>query len=217
MNVQTRREVRLGLIALALAGLLWTVALPLRGPADLADPGSCCRTGFSTTFQGAWILIVVGAMLLIYGFIGLYRYLSYRAENLIALLALVISLIAGALFFSLATFFAVSGPAIADLVRSGDHGAIAVVEANFRSPLGVSVLTLRSVAWIIGPLLFAVAIWRDGRLPRWTGPVFALSFLLLIPLTFPTEFLGVVLFFASAGTMAWKGWQHSAARTGKEQ
>jgi hypothetical protein len=68
MNVQTGREVRLGLIALALAGLLWMVAILLRGPADLADPGSCCRTEFSFTLQVAWILIVVGAMLPSYGF-----------------------------------------------------------------------------------------------------------------------------------------------------
>lgn len=215
MNVQTRREVRLGLFALALTGFLWTVALFLRGPADLSDPGSCCRTGFSTTFHVAWLLTVVGAMFLIYGFFGLYRYLSYRAENVIAFVALVISIAGGALFLSLATFFAISGPAIADLVQSGNDGAIAVVEAYFRSPLGMSFLIVRSVAWIIGPLLFAVSIWRDGRLPRWTGPVFAVSFLLLIPVTFPTEFLGVVLFFVSAGTIAWKGWQESAA--GQEQ
>jgi hypothetical protein len=82
--------------------------------------------------------------------------------------ALVVSVTANALFFSLATSLAVSGPAIAELVQSGYQGAIAVVEANFRSPLGLSLLA-RSVAWIVGPILFAVAIWRDGRLPRWTG------------------------------------------------
>jgi hypothetical protein len=165
MNVQTRREVRLGLIALALAGLLWTLAIPLRGPADLADPGACCRAEFTPTLQVAWILIVVGAMLPFYGFFGLYRYLSYRAENRLALVALVVSVAANVLFFSLATFLAVGGPAIAELVQSGNQGAIAVVEANFRSPLGLPLLIVRSVAWIVGPILFAVAIWRDGGCP----------------------------------------------------
>ena len=78
MNVQTGREVRLGLIALALSGLLWTVGIVLRGPADLADPGSCCRAEFSPAMYVASTVIAVGAMLPLYGFFGLYRYLSYR-------------------------------------------------------------------------------------------------------------------------------------------
>ena len=99
MNVQAGREVRLGLIALALAGLLWTVAIPWRGPADLADAGACCRAEFSPALQVAWILIVVGAMFPFYGFFGLYRYPSYRAENRLALVALVRSVPASALLF----------------------------------------------------------------------------------------------------------------------
>jgi hypothetical protein len=159
MNVQTGREVRLGLIALALSGLLWTVGIVLRGPADLTDPGSCCRAEFSPAMYVASTVIAV-AMLPLYGFFGLYRYLSYRHDNRIAFLAFVISVAATALFFSLTTFLAVSGPAIAELFQQGNRGAIAVAEANFTSPLDRSWLVVRGSAWIIGPILFAVAIWR---------------------------------------------------------
>jgi hypothetical protein len=112
MKVQTGREVRLGLIALALSGLLWTVGIVLRGPADIADPGSCCRVEFSPALYVASTVIAVGAMLPLYGFFGLYRYLSYRHDNRIAFLALVINVAATALFFALTTFLAVSGPAL---------------------------------------------------------------------------------------------------------
>ena len=47
MNSQTRREIRFGLIASALSGLLFALAIPLRGPVDLADPGFCCRAAVS--------------------------------------------------------------------------------------------------------------------------------------------------------------------------
>lgn len=207
MSSQTRREVRLGLSALAVSGLLFAVGIVLRGPADLTDPGSCCRTAFSSTVQAAYVIVVVGAILLLYGFFGLYRYLTYRAESSIAFLAFAVSVAAAALFLPLTVFFAVSGPAIADLFQEGDRRVIAVVEANFRSALGLAWSVARGIAWIVGPLLFAVAVWRDGRLPRWTAALFALSFLLLIPVTFATEFLGAVLLLISAGTMVWAAWQ----------
>lgn len=215
MNSQRRGEIRFGLIALALSGLLFTLGIALRGPSDLADPGSCCRAAFSPTFRTGWTIIVVGAVLPLYGFFGLYRYLTYQAENLITSLAFVLSIAAIALFLPLATFFAVNGPVIAELYQQGNQEVIAVVEANFTNALGLALLGVRAVAWIIGPILFAVAIWRDRRLPKWTGVLFALSFLLLIPVTFTTELLGAVLLLISAAMMAWKGWQESLAGAGQ--
>jgi hypothetical protein len=37
MNTQTRREIRFGLIALALSGLLFTLGAALRGPITIAN------------------------------------------------------------------------------------------------------------------------------------------------------------------------------------
>jgi hypothetical protein len=61
-------------------------------------------------------------------------------------------------------------------------------------------------------ILYAIAIWRHGRLPKWTGVLFALSLpLLAVPVTLMTELLGAVILLISAGMMAWKGWQESGA------
>src|SRR5574341_86648 len=213
MNSQTRHEIRLGLLALALSGLLFALGIVLRGPVDLADPGFCCRAAVSPTYVPAWTIILVGGVLQLYGFLGLYRYLTYQAESLIAFLAVVLSVTAIALFLGFATFMAVNAPVIADLYRQGNQAVIAVVEALFTSALGLALLGVQAVGYVIGPILFAVAIWRDGRLPRWTGILFALSIAggLAFPVTFPTELLGAVLLLVSAGVMAWKGWQESAA------
>jgi hypothetical protein len=215
MNSQTRREIRLGLIALAMSALLFALGLVLRGPVDLADPGSCCRLAAPPTLVPGWTIIVVGGVLHLYGLFGLYRYLTYQAGNLLALPALVLTVMGIALVLPLATFLAVNGPVIAELYQRGNREVIAVVEATFSSPLGLALLGISSGAGVVGPILFAVAIWRDGRLPKWTGVLFGLTGpLLAIPVTFATESLGAVLLLISTSVMAWRGWQESAAATG---
>ena len=61
MHSQTAREINLGLIALALSGLLFAVGIVLRGPVNVADPGSCCRVATSPAYVLGWTIILVGA------------------------------------------------------------------------------------------------------------------------------------------------------------
>jgi hypothetical protein len=215
MYAQTSREINLGLIALAVSGLLFALGIILRGPVELADPGACCRVALSAGYVSGWTIILVGAVLNIHGLFGLYRYLTSQAVNRLALPALVLAVAGIALVIPLATFSAVHGPVIANLYVQGTQDVIAVVEASFRSPLGLALLGVSSAGGIIGPLLFAIAIWRDGRLPRWTGVIFALSVALMaVPLTFPTEMLGAVLLLVSAGVMWRSRDQHRVAPDG---
>jgi hypothetical protein len=60
------------------------------------------------------------------------------------------------------------------------------------------------LAGTVGAILFGVAIWRDGRAPRWTGVIFALSVALLaVPIALATELLGAMLLLISASVMWW--------------
>jgi hypothetical protein len=212
MHPQTAREINLGLIALALSGLLFAVGIVLRGPVDVADPGSCCRAATSPAYVLGWTIIPVGALLNLFGLFGLYRYLTYQAGNLLALPALVFGVAGIALVVPLATFLAVNGPVIADLYQQGNREVIAVVEASFTSALGLVLLGVSSGAGTMGAILFGVAIWRAGRLPKWTGVAFAISVALLaVPITFATELLGAILLLASAGVMRWRGGQEFPA------
>lgn len=211
MNSQTRREIRFGLTALVLSGLLLALSTILRGPVSLADPGSFIQAAASPNYVPAWTMILVGGVLNLYGSFGLYRYLTYQTKSLIAFLAFVLRVAGIALFLPLATFFAVNGPVIAELYQQGNQAVIAVVEANFAG-LGLALFGLSGVGEIIGWLLFAVALWRDGRLPKWAVVLFATALpLLAFPITLATEFLGGVLLLISTGMMAWKGWQESGA------
>jgi len=215
MNRQAQREIRFGLSALALSGLLFALGILLRGPIDLADPGSCCRAAVPPNYVPAWIIILVGGVLHLYGVLGLYRYLTYRADSLTAFLAAWLRIAGNALFLPLPAFLAVDAPAVAELYQAGQPEAIAVVEAHFTGPVGMALLGVGAVADLVATLLFAIVIWRDGRLPRWTAVAFALSLpLLVFPVTLPSEFLGAVLLLISAAAIARKGWQESGTAAG---
>ena len=216
MNTQTRREIRFGLITLALSALLFTLGAALRGPFDIADPGSyIIRAALSPNYVPGWTLILIGAVLQLHGSLGLYRYLTYQAENLTAFLALVLRIVGIALAFPLFTFLAVNAPAIAQLYQQGNQDVLSVFEANFTG-LGLALLGVGAVAAIIGVILFAIAIWRDGRLPKWTAVLFVLGVLLQpFAAIFTIELLGLVLLLISTGMIAWKGWQESAAMAGQ--
>ena len=217
MNSQTRYEVRFGLIALALSGLLFTLGAALRGPVNLPDLRSyIIPAALSPGYVPGWTIVLVGGVLQFYGTFGLYRYLTYKADNLIAFLALVLRIAGLALTLPLIAFLTVSAPVIAELYQHGNQEVIAVVEANLTSGLGLALLGVGAGAATIGIFLFAIAIWRDGRLPKWTAVVLVLGILLqALPSPILTiELLGLVLFFISTSMIAWKGWQESMAEAG---
>ena len=204
MNIQARREIRSGLIALALSGLLSTLVAALRGPFDLADPeSSTIRAALSPDYTPGWTLTLIGVVLHLYGLFGLYRYLTYEAQSLIAFLAFVLNVAGLTLALPFLGLHAAHRPVIAELYQQGYQEVIAV--------LGVAVL-----ARIIGVPLFVIAIWKDGRLPKWTAIAFPLGLLLsAAAVTFATELLGTLLLLISTGMMAWKGWQESAVGAGQ--
>jgi hypothetical protein len=217
VNIQTRREIRFGMIALALSGLLFTLGAALRGQVDLIDLGSyVIRAALAPNYVPGWTIILVGGVLQIYGTFGLYRYLTYQAENLIAFLALVLRIGGLALASPLITFLALNAPVTAQLYQQSNQEVLAVVNANFTSPLGLALLSVGAGAATIGVILFAIAIWRDGRLPKWTAVLFVLG-VLLQPFAsiFMIKLLGLVLVLISTGMMAWKGWQESAVGAGQ--
>jgi hypothetical protein len=214
MNSQTRSEIRSGLIALAVSGLLFTLGIVLRGAVDLADPTSFIQAAASPYYIPGWTMILIGGVLQLYGFFGLYRYLTYRAESLLALLAFLLRTVGLALGLPLFTFLIINVPVIAKLYQQGNQETLTVLAANF-SGTGIVLLGIGGMAALIGFILFAIVMWRDERLPRWIVVLFALSLpLLAAPVTFITELLGAVLLLISTGTIAWRGWQESEARTG---
>ena len=204
MNTQTRLEIRSGLLALALSALLSTLVAALQGPFDLANPGSdSISAALSPIYAPGWTLSLISVALHLYGLFGLYRYLTYAAQSLIAFLAFVLNVAGLTLALPFLGLLAAHRPVITELYQQGYQEVIAL--------LAVVVLTR-----IIGVSLFVIAIWKDGRLPKWTAIFFPLGFLLVAAAaTFATELLGTLLLLMSTGMMAWKGWQESAVGAGQ--
>jgi hypothetical protein len=218
MNLQTRREIRFGMSALVLTGLMYTLSVLIRGPLD-RDPAVVMQAVLSPTFVPGVVIGLFGGVLSIYGNIfGLYRYLSLRDKSLISFLAMVFSPL-GLMMFVLpfVTFLAINVPVIAELYQQGNQAVLAVFQATFTNPFSLGLLSATSVIGVISTLLFAVAIWRDSRLPKWLAVAWALKNLLLIisgPGFFATELLGAVLALVCGCVLAWKGWQESMVRIG---
>ena len=213
MNIQTRREIRFGMSALALTGLLFTLSVLIRGPLD-RDPAVLMQAVLSRNFVPGVVIGLIGCVLNIYGiFFGLYRYLTLRDQGLIPFLAMVLSPLALMMFvLPFVTFLGVNAPAIAKLYQQGNQAVLGVFQATFTNPLSLGLLSTTSLTGLVGTLLFAIAIWRDGRLPKWLAVVWALKGLLLVisgPGFFATELLGTVLALVCGCVLAWKGWQES--------
>lgn len=218
MNIQTRREIRFGMSALALTGLLFTLSVVVRGPLD-RDPAVLMQAVLSPNFVPGVVIGLFGGVLSIYGNIfGLYRYLTLRDKSLISFLAMVLSPL-GLMMFVLpfVTFLAINVPVIAELYQQGNQAVLAVFEATFTNPFSLGLLSATSVIGVISTLLFAIAIWRDGRLPKWLAVAWVLKNLLLIisgPGLFATELLGTVLALILGCVIAWYGWQESRVEAG---
>jgi hypothetical protein len=213
MDKQTRREIRFGMIALILTGVLYTLSVLIRGPLD-RDAAVLMRAVLSPNFVPGVVIGLFGGVFNIFGNIfGLYRYLTLRDKGLIPFLAMVLSPLALMMFvLPFVTFLAVNVPVIATLYRQGNQTVLAVFQATFTNSFSLELLSVTSAAGLIGTLLFAVAIWRDNALPKWVAVVWAVKGILLIvsgPGMFATELLGTVLALVCGCVLAWKGWQES--------
>lgn len=166
MNIQTRREIHFGMSALALAGLLFTLSVIIRGPLD-RDPAVLMQAVLSPNFVPGVVIGLIGGVLSIYGnFFGLYRYLTFRENSLIPFLAMLLSPLALIMFvLPFVTFLAINMPVIAELYQHGNQEVSAVFETTFTNPLSLGLLSTTSVAGLIGTLLSQLPSGRMAGCP----------------------------------------------------
>jgi hypothetical protein len=93
-----------------------------------------------------------------------------------------------------------------------------VATVIFAYPLFTAVLAVAGLLVTLGSILFSVAIWRQGRLPKVAGILFAianlfLSFAPAIPVTalvWPIDLAGAVLLLISGAWITAGVWQQSS-------
>ena len=144
-----------------------------------------------------------GVIMEMVGTVGLYLYLQRTKAERLAFFGLLLTLVhhlLGMGVFAVAYFLF---PAVGQLVLAGQAQAVAY--ASITGPLQVF-MGLSLLSTLVGLAVMAVAIWRSGALPKWSGWV-ALAGFCLIP------FPGVALqFFANAlwgGAYFWMAYRVS--------
>ena len=123
------------------------------------------------------IIGILNLVFLLFGFQALYSYLERNSGDRWAFPGFVLSVIGLALYLPFLGIIAFAGPIAGRLYLSGQAQAVSVIsEATGTSNLaalafgGVSLLSS-----VLGSILFSVAIWRSGKLPKWSAVAYAIS------------------------------------------
>ncbi len=102
-----------------------------------------------------------------------------------------------------------------EALRENSVGLFVTLTDSIRFGEWVWLFTFGLLALAAGAILFGIAIWRSGRLPRWSGIPLALGFALFLPQFFtppPVRVAHGLLVLAGCWLVAWSMVNH---RTGE--
>ena len=171
----TNGLIRIGMLALPLAGILALVGLHSAfklgsgGILATGDNRAIISTGY---FVSQLVGNVMALALLIFGVVALFSCLANGGERTLALVAMVSSIVGIALLLMGLGVFAYAVPALSQAFLSGQEESIGILDAIFAGPLG-TVSTLAFLLYSAGFILFGVTVWRSGVLPGWAGVLIA--------------------------------------------
>ena len=164
----TTSLIRLGILALPISGLLVLVAVLGRygTPNPGVDPASAVSLADSSSYFVTQLVgNVLGLTLLIFGVISLTTYLINTRVRGLAVGAMVLSIVGIALLMGALGVTTYALPALARAYQNGQQDAPLIVESIFRGPLREMFFAI-VLCYAAGFILFAIAIWRSGVLPK---------------------------------------------------
>ena len=198
--------IRLGVLALPLAGLLALVGLY---SCFQLGTGGILATGDNQAIvsSGYFVSDLVGnglaLTLLIFGVVALYAYLANTSVRALALGAMVLSIFGIALQLTQLGVFAYTIPALSRSFLNGHQESIRILDYIFAGPFRI-IVTLALLLYVAGFILWGVAIWRSGVLPKWAGVLVAVHAPLLIfgPVSVVGPLVGAVSALVGGGWIA---------------
>ena len=201
----TEGLIRLGVLALPLAGLLALVGLystfKLGSGSILAsgDNRAIVSAGYhASQLAGNGLALT----LLILGVMALFAHLANGGERAVALGALVSSIVGIALALLGLGVYAYTVPALSKSFLNGRPESIRMIDAIFAGPFG-TIQILIFLLYSAGFILFGVAIWRSGTLPRWARILVAVHARLISgPFSVVGSVVGSVLAVVGSGWIA---------------
>jgi Domain of unknown function (DUF4386) len=198
--------IRLSVLALPLAGLLALVGLY---SSFQLGTGGILATGDNRAIVsgGYYVSQLLGNALaltiLIFGLMALYAYLANSRVSVLALGAMVLSIFGIALQLIGLGVFAFAIPALSHSFLDGSSESIRILDYIFEGPFRI-IVTLALLLYVAGFILWGVAIWRSGALPRWAGVLVAVHAPLLVfgPLSVVGPVIGALLALVGGGWIA---------------
>ena len=201
--------VRLGLLALPLAGLL-AVWATIAGstyfgfPDGGIDPEEAAQAYDSLSyFLSQFAGYILSLALLTLGVFALTVYLAEVRGERWTLGAMILSILGIGLLLSIYGLRTYAVPALGGAYLSGQLNAIEMANTIFGYPTA----TIFYVAFLLysaGFILFGFAVWGSGTLPKWAGILLAIHAPLFSgPLPDLISVLGALLLLAGGGWVAW--------------
>ena len=173
-------RLRGGAVALAVAGVLFLAYPAVRPWHDETTVAGATRSMGSTAWVAAHFFAMVGFILLPLGVLAVQKLVAATPAARLASAATVVTWAGVGLtlpYYGAEDFglHAIAGPK--------GHGAdlLAVVDAVRFQPLAVTIFGLGLLLLAVGSVMVAVAVWRSGVLPRWSGILYGVGFGLFLP------------------------------------
>ena len=211
--------IRVGVWTLPVYGLLTFWATLTHEPDRQNEVEAYARFLSTTDYLAKHLLgSILGTILAIFGIIAPAAYLANSRVRRLALLAMVVSVAGNCLVLTIFGFSTLVSPVIGRLYLEGQAGAMEVNEAILTSPAFIFVVLPGLLLFLVGTILFGVAIWRSGTLPRWAGLLFAPTGLLLaagLQIGW-AQTIGSALVVAAGVWIAWTAMREPAGQLGAE-
>jgi hypothetical protein len=176
----------LGAAALAVSGLLFVLYPAIRPFSDETSLQGAAAFA-SPAWLVAHLLAMVGFTLLALGLLGLQVALQRTPVERLTFWALVVSWLGIGFTLPFYGGEAFGLHAIGQEALRGQSLTVLSLASVVRSGPGLAMFLLGLLLLGIGTVMAAVAIWKSGTLPRWSGVPFALGFVLYIPQFFGTQ------------------------------
>jgi hypothetical protein len=202
-------HVRFLLLALPLAGLLFTAGILGRGSSldPSVAPAAFAESSAAAAAGGAWLAILVGMILEIPGLFALYLVLAAGRRERVAFWGMLLSVLGIALVVPLIGFMGLAAPTVGQLYRAGQTDVLAVAVAMASSGPALLLGVVSGVTYCSGSIALALAL--RGVLPRGLVAAYMLqapllTFAALFSVT--AELIGALLLLICGAWIVRRSW-----------
>lgn len=204
--------IRLGAVSLSLAGICGVVGMIIVGnnlEYDLVVHPQSAAQRLSSTNHQIWAALTIAFYITaIFGWLGLYFYLSKGRAAGTALWGMFLSILSMVVLLPCWGVWSYAATAGGQLYLQGNKEAIPVykaIEDSVSLPASLTVLVL-----IMGLVLFCVAVWQDNTLPKAAMIVLTISLSLFNPiLPLFAAIIDAVILALAASWLAFSMWQRT--------